>query len=44
MQPYCRLEATLGYAAAEQIISFSKGAELLNKSPAEFEREVRIVS
>jgi len=32
------------YAAAEQIISYSKAAEFLNLSLGDFEKEVRIVS
>ena len=32
------------HAAAEQVISYSKAAELLNRSLSEFEREVSIVS
>jgi predicted HTH domain antitoxin len=32
------------HAAAERIISFSRAAELLNQSLAEFEKECQIVS
>ncbi len=39
-----RFKQIVLYAAAEQIISFSKAAELLNIALAEFEREVQIVS
>jgi len=39
-----RFKKLVMYAAAEQIISFSKAAEFLNISLAEFEKEVRIVS
>jgi Zn-dependent peptidase ImmA (M78 family) len=39
-----RFKQLVLYAAAEQIISFSKAAELLNVSLAELEKEVRIVS
>jgi Zn-dependent peptidase ImmA (M78 family)/DNA-binding XRE family transcriptional regulator len=39
-----RFKQLVVHAAAEQIISFSKGAELLNKGLNEFEQEVRIVS
>jgi Zn-dependent peptidase ImmA (M78 family)/DNA-binding XRE family transcriptional regulator len=39
-----RFKQLVMYAAAEQIISFSKAAEFLNISLAEFEKEVRIVS
>jgi Zn-dependent peptidase ImmA (M78 family)/DNA-binding XRE family transcriptional regulator len=39
-----RFKQLVLYAAAEQIISFSKAAELLNVSLAEFEKEVQIVS
>ncbi|BCO09326.1 DNA-binding protein [Desulfolithobacter dissulfuricans] len=39
-----RFKQLVYHAAAEQIISFSKAAELLNKSVSEFEREVSFVS
>jgi Zn-dependent peptidase ImmA (M78 family)/DNA-binding XRE family transcriptional regulator len=39
-----RFKQLVLYAAAEQLISFSKGAELLNQSLSEFEQEVQIVS
>lgn len=39
-----RFKQLVIFAAAEQIISFSKGAELLNKSLSDFQREVQIVS
>lgn len=39
-----RFKQLVIYASAEEIISFSKGAELLNKSTSEFEAEVQIVS
>ncbi|MBN1905361.1 MAG: ImmA/IrrE family metallo-endopeptidase [Deltaproteobacteria bacterium] len=39
-----RFKQLVMYAAAEQIISFSKGAELFNQSLGEFEKEVRVVS
>ncbi|MBF0227417.1 MAG: helix-turn-helix domain-containing protein [Desulfobacterales bacterium] len=39
-----RFKQIVLHAAAEQIISFSKAAELLNMSLSEFEREVNIVS
>lgn len=39
-----RFKQLVMYAAAEQIISYSKAAEFLNLSLAEFEKEVRIVS
>ena len=39
-----RFKQLVYHAAAEQVISFSKAAELLNKSVSEFEREVHFVS
>ncbi len=39
-----RFKQLVYYAAAEQIISFSKAAEFLNKSVAEFDQEVHFVS
>ncbi|MFO7760143.1 MAG: helix-turn-helix domain-containing protein [Thermodesulfobacteriota bacterium] len=39
-----RFKQLVYHAAAEQIISFSKAAELLNKSVAEFDREVHFVA
>jgi len=39
-----RFKQLVMYAAAEQIISFSKAADLLNQSLEEFEREIQIVS
>ena len=39
-----RFKKLVLYAAAEQIVSFSKAAELLNQPLAEFERQLRIVS
>ncbi len=39
-----RFKRLVPYAAAEQIVSFGKAAELLDQPLAEFEREVRIVS
>lgn len=39
-----RFKQLVLHASAEQIISYSKGAELLNISLAEFDREVHIVS
>jgi len=39
-----RFQQLVYHAAAEQIISFSKAAEFLNKSVAEFDQEVHFVS
>ena len=39
-----RFKQLVLHAAAEQVISYSKGAELLGLTLAEFEREVLIVS
>ena len=39
-----RFKQLVYYAAAEQIISFSKAAEFLNMSLAEFDREINFVS
>lgn len=39
-----RFKQLVLHAAAEQVISYSKGAELLGQSHAEFEQEVQIVS
>ena len=39
-----RFKQLVYYAAAEQVVSFSKAAELLNKSVAEFDQEVHFVS
>jgi len=44
MEKANRFKQLVLHAAAEQIISFSKGSELLNVQLAEFEREVHVVS
>jgi predicted HTH domain antitoxin len=44
MEKANRFKQLVLHASAEQIISYSKGAEFLNMSLAEFDREVRIVS
>lgn len=44
MEKANRFKQLVLHASAEQIISYNKGAELLNVSLAEFDREVRIVS
>jgi Zn-dependent peptidase ImmA (M78 family) len=44
MEKANRFKQLVLQASAEQIVSYSKGAELLNMTLAEFDREVQIVS